>query len=64
MRWYEISSLDSTDDIHCLIMYFIRHQDGSGVLYCAAAKGHTELARLLLERGADVNASNKVSNMI
>ena len=45
-------------------MYFIRHQDGSGVLHYAATKGHTEVARLLLERGADVKSEYKVSDVI
>ena len=45
-------------------MYWIRHQDGSRALHYAANSGHTEVSRLLLDRGADVNASNKVSDMI
>ena len=45
-------------------MYWIRHQDGSRALHWTAMKGHIEVMRLLLERGADVNASNKVSDMI
>ena len=45
-------------------MYWIRYQDGCTALHCPAMKGHIEVMRLLLERGADVNASNKVSDMI
>jgi ankyrin repeat protein len=33
--------------------------DGSTPLHCAAWKGHAELARLLLEAGADVHAQNE-----
>ena len=44
-------------------MFWIRYQDDSGVLYCAAAKGHTDVAKLLLDRGADVNSKDEVSDM-
>ena len=45
-------------------MYSTRYQGGCTALHHAADDGHIEVMRLLLERGADVNASNKVSNMI
>ena len=45
-------------------MYWIRHQDGSRALHYAANSGHTEVARLLLDRGADVNSKDEVSNVI
>ena len=64
MRWYEISSSDSTNDIYCLKMYSTRYQDGCTALHHAATKGHIEVMRLLLERGADINSQNKVSDMI
>ena len=35
-------------------------QDGSTALICAASKGHTECARLLIDAGADTDATNKV----
>ena len=44
-------------------MYWTRHQGGWTALHCAARGGHTELARLLLDRGADVNSKDKVSDM-
>ena len=44
-------------------MYWTRHQDGWTALHCAARGGHTELARLLLDRGADVNSQDKVGDM-
>ena len=64
MRWYEISLSDSTNDIYCLKIYWTRYQDGFTALYCAADDGHIEVMRLLLERGADINSQNKVSDMI
>ena len=45
-------------------MYSTRYQDGFTALHHAADDGHTEVARLLLDRGADVNSKNKVSDMI
>ncbi len=36
-----------------------RDSDGSTPLHCAAWKGHAEIATLLLDSGADVNAKNK-----
>ena len=44
-------------------MYSTRYQDGCTALHHAASSGHTEVARLLLERGADINSQNKVSDM-
>ena len=34
-------------------------KDGSALLHLAAEHGHTEIALLLLEEGADVNAKNE-----
>ena len=42
-------------------MYWIRHQGGWTALHYAARGGHIEVARLLLDRGADVNSKNEVS---
>ncbi len=36
----------------------VRDSDGSTPLHCACWKGHEEVARVLLEAGADVNAEN------
>ena len=63
MRWYEISSSNSTDDIYYLTIYSTRHQGGWTALHHAATKGHIEVARLLFERGADVNSEYKVSDV-
>jgi len=35
-------------------------QDGMAALYCASAMGHLEMVRLLLEKGADIDAEKKV----
>ena len=40
-----------------------RRQDGSTVLIHAAANGHTDSVRLLLESGADMEAKNDVRIM-
>ena len=48
-----------------LIMSFILYQYGYTALYRAAMKGHTDIARLLLDKKADVNIGDKmVSDMI
>ena len=39
-----------------------RDADGSTPLHCAAWKGHAEVAAVLLEAGADVNAHNQNSH--
>ena len=36
-------------------------QDGETPLYIAAEKGHLEVARVLLEAGADITANDNVS---
>ena len=64
MRRYQISSSDSTNSIYYLTMYWTRYQSRRTALHCAASSGHTEVARLLLDRGADVNSEDKVSDMI
>ena len=46
-----------------LIMSFISYQNGTA-LHNAAIKGYTDVARLLLDRGADVNIKDKVSDRI
>ena len=47
-----------------LIMSFISYQDGRTALHIAAIKGHIEVMRLLLDKGADVKIRHNVSDMI
>ncbi len=35
-------------------------QDGKNALHMAASEGHLEVATLLISKGADVNAADKV----
>ena len=39
----------------------LKENDGSTALYCACGDGHTEAAVVLLERGANMDATNNVS---
>jgi Ankyrin repeat len=39
----------------------IHWQDGDRALYCASSAGHVEVVKLLLDRGADIDATNNVS---
>ena len=45
-------------------MYWIRHQGGCTALHSAAQDGDIEVARLLLDEGADVNLKDEVSDVI
>ncbi len=36
-------------------------QDGETALHSASSNGHIELAKLLIDRGADIHAKNNVS---
>ena len=48
-----------------LIMSFILYQDGRTALHWAAINGNIDIARLLIDKGADVNIGDKlVSDMI
>lgn len=42
--------------------HVIMLQVGWIALHCAASEGHVSVARLLLDRGSDVNIMDKVSN--
>ena len=45
-------------------MSFTLYQIGITALQGAAVYGHIDVTRLLLDKGADVNSINKVSDMI
>ena len=45
-------------------MSFTLYQFGFTALHYAAGGGHTDVARLLLDKGADVNSRDNVSDMI
>ena len=46
-------------------MYLIRYQRGLTALNAAANLGHTDIAKLLIDGGADVNSKdNTVSDII
>ena len=64
MEWDDISSFDSTDNIYHLIIYSVRYQNGRKAFFVAANVGHNDIMKLLLDKGADVNSRDKVSNMI
>ena len=40
--------------------YPMKHQEGKFALSLAAGKGHVDVMKVLIERGADVNIQNKV----
>ena len=45
-------------------MSFTLYQIGSTALHGAASMGHVDMVRLLLDKGADVNSRDIVSDMI
>ena len=58
-------SLNLSDDIYYLIMHWIRYQRGLTALNAAANFGHTDITKLLLDKGADVNSKDdKVSDIM
>ena len=40
------------------------YQDGLSALFAASSNGHSEIVRILILGGADIDALNKVSNRI
>ena len=46
------------------MMYLIQYQWGNTALFAAANLGHIEVAKLLLDKGADVNLKDEVSEKI
>ena len=42
----------------------MHNQDGSTALHLAASGGHTAVIALLLDRGADITATNNVSDIV
>ena len=64
MRLDRISSSLACDNIHFLIMSYILYQYSFTAFHWAAEYGRTEVMRLFLDNGADINIRNKVSDMI
>ena len=42
----------------------MHNQDGSTALHYAASRGHTAVVTVLLDRGADITATDKVSDIV
>ena len=55
------SAVDYVTIFITIIQQSYWYQNGMTALYWAADKGHLEVVRLLLERGADIQATNNVS---
>ena len=53
-------SLNFIDDISYLIMYWTRYQTGYTALLVAANHGHTDITKLLIDKGADVNPRDSI----
>ena len=60
----KIFSSGSTYNIYYLITHSIRYQDGWTALHYAARHGHAKVTTLLLDREADINPTNIVSDVI
>ena len=45
-------------------MSFTLYQIGFSALHCAAIRGYIDVTRLLLDKGADVNSRDNVSDMM
>ena len=46
-----------------LFDYIMYHQDGCTAFHLAASGGHTEIVKLLLDRGVNVDTADSVSNI-
>ena len=58
---YYVDYQTTTYHLLYLSIFAIHRQRGHRALYCASQEGKVEAVRLLLDRGADIEASNGVS---
>ena len=69
LRWVELkrdfSKPKYGDDIYNLMMYWVRYQNGYTALQRSTLGGYTDITKLLIDGGADVNSiDNIVSDII
>ena len=71
MTWFSIRSVHQYATVRptdcqtiLIICQSYAYQDGLSALFAAARNDHSEIVRVLLSRGASINAVNKVSDKV